>query len=513
MISAPFRTRQLAWLVSAALAAAGNAAAAPAGNVDFAIGGVSVTGADGRARPAAKGQEIQSGDRIVTTDGRAQIRFTDGAYVSLQPNTDFSIRDYQYTGRTDGTEKGIFGLVRGALRTVTGAIGRVNRGAYQIQTPTATIGIRGTGGLIQVLNDGTTRIVGTSGTWSLTNPAGTVSVPAGQAAAAGPDPKEPPKETAEGPVVPAPPTGPLEVALLPPKEGPGYGAVPPAAPPAPSISGNAVTSDGVQVPIADEVKRLSATSTTTPTPPPPPPPPQLVDGTYDAYQQVGVSPFPNQANPYPGASVTFGAAGEALTIGPSTLIAGTVYEINNMSPVAWGRWTGTNVSAPPLTGGPVAQDQGVHYVLGIPTPVALLPTTGIVNFTFLGATNPTRDDGTGVPGSFQSGQLGVDFMTGKIGINFNLVFSNFSYAVTTAGGGALNPSASQVMIQGGTSSFAGTGIQVTPAVPFGPQPTTCSIGCQMDVKGGFFGPAGADYAGFVYGSGQSGVSGAAVFKK
>jgi hypothetical protein len=35
----------------------------------------------------------------------------------------------------------------------------------------------------------------------------------------------------------------------------------------------------------------------------------------------------------------------------------------------------------------------------------------------------------------------------------------------------------------------------------------------MNVKGGFFGASGADYAGFVYGSAASGVSGAAVFKK
>jgi hypothetical protein len=91
--------------------------------VDFAIGSVTVTGTDGRARPAARGQELQSGDRIVTTNGRAQIRFTDGAFVSLQPNTDFAIRDYRYEGKAPITASEACSACSGA-RTVTGAIGR-----------------------------------------------------------------------------------------------------------------------------------------------------------------------------------------------------------------------------------------------------------------------------------------------------------------------------------------------------------------------------------------------------
>jgi len=143
---------------------AGPALATTAAHVDFAVGAVTATGQDGRARALTKGQEVLSGDRVVTTSGRAQLRFTDGAYVSLQPNTTFEVREYRYDGKTDGTEKGIFGLLRGAMRTVTGLIGRVNRSAYQIQTPTATVGIRGTGGIIEVLADGTTRVTGDSGT-------------------------------------------------------------------------------------------------------------------------------------------------------------------------------------------------------------------------------------------------------------------------------------------------------------------------------------------------------------
>src|SRR5436190_347651 len=157
------------------LAMASAEALAAAARVDFVYGTVSVAGLDGREQPLVRGAELDNGDTVRTADGRAQLRFTDGAYVSLQPQSEFAIRDYRFDGKTDGTERGFFGLLKGAMRTVSGLVGRVNRDQYRVTTPTATIGIRGTGGVIQVRDDGSTLIVGTSGIWSLTNPA--VSTP------------------------------------------------------------------------------------------------------------------------------------------------------------------------------------------------------------------------------------------------------------------------------------------------------------------------------------------------
>src|SRR4051812_25627512 len=169
----PFRlNRNGLMLALISTAFAGEAGAAAAGRIEFTIGGATVSGSNGQQRPLAKGLELDKGDTVHTgQDGRAQIRFSDGAYVSLQPNTEFAIRDYNFEGKTDGSERGLFGLAKGAMRTVTGLIGRVNRKQYAIVTPTATIGIRGTGGRIEVLNDGSTLINGTSGIWTLSNPA------------------------------------------------------------------------------------------------------------------------------------------------------------------------------------------------------------------------------------------------------------------------------------------------------------------------------------------------------
>src|SRR5258708_16270703 len=217
----PFKqtcTRLLAALVSAACAGETSAAA---GRVDFASGGATVAGPDGRQRPLAKGADLDKGDTVRTDAiGRAQIRFSDGAYVSLQPNTEFSIKDYNFQGKTDGSERGIFGLARGAMRTVTGLIGRVNRNRYQVATPTATVGIRGTGGQIEVLLDGSTLVSGTSGIWTLSNPAGTLDIPAGVSGKPPASPNQPPQHTSQGPS-----TGPAQ----------------PPTPPTTSVQGNQTT--------------------------------------------------------------------------------------------------------------------------------------------------------------------------------------------------------------------------------------------------------------------------------
>jgi hypothetical protein len=118
--------------------------AAPAARVEFAIGDVQVIAPSGQARSAQKGTEVNNGDTVSTNRGRAQLRFTDGAYVSLQPQSDFRVDDYRYEGRADGSERGFFSLLKGGLRTITGVVGRTNKKNYQVGTSVATIGIRGT---------------------------------------------------------------------------------------------------------------------------------------------------------------------------------------------------------------------------------------------------------------------------------------------------------------------------------------------------------------------------------
>jgi hypothetical protein len=150
--------------------------AAPAARVDFTSGNVTAVSAGGQSRTLAKGGQVEQGDTINTNTGRVQLRFTDGAYVSLQPESQFRIDQYRYDGKQDGSEKGFFSLVKGGLRTITGLVGRSNKNNYQVTTSVATIGIRGTEYTIQygqsitgTVGDGEIQVCNGAGCLDVTN--------------------------------------------------------------------------------------------------------------------------------------------------------------------------------------------------------------------------------------------------------------------------------------------------------------------------------------------------------
>jgi len=99
----------------------------------------------GAIRKLNRRSSILRGDTISTgSEGHTQIRMKDGALLSLRPYTHLKIADYRYNGRQDGTEQSIIELLKGGFRTITGAIGHINKQNYKIRTSVATIGIRGT---------------------------------------------------------------------------------------------------------------------------------------------------------------------------------------------------------------------------------------------------------------------------------------------------------------------------------------------------------------------------------
>jgi hypothetical protein len=81
--------------------------------VDFTADAVSATSADGKVRKLKKGSAIDNGETVSTALGIAQLRFPDGAYVSLKPQTDFRVDDYAFEGKEDGEEKSFVSLLKG----------------------------------------------------------------------------------------------------------------------------------------------------------------------------------------------------------------------------------------------------------------------------------------------------------------------------------------------------------------------------------------------------------------
>lgn len=154
----------------------------PAATVLFSHGGVTATNGEGE-RPLVKDNPVFSGDTLYTAqDGRAQLRFTDEALVSLMPNSTFSVDTYSQPNAKDGGAVNM-NLVKGGLRTITGSIGKTNHENYELNTPVATLGIRGTEYVV-VLDEDVLRLKVDEGVVSLHNPHGQLNVNAGQSAEA-----------------------------------------------------------------------------------------------------------------------------------------------------------------------------------------------------------------------------------------------------------------------------------------------------------------------------------------
>lgn len=127
-----------------ALLGAGSALA-EAGRFQFVHGEVSVTHPNGSQTAARKGDLVDEGDTIATGAlAQAQIVMKDEGLIALRPDTRLRIDTYRFSGKADGSEQGVFGLLQGGLRSITGWIGRASKDHYKIHTATATIGIRGT---------------------------------------------------------------------------------------------------------------------------------------------------------------------------------------------------------------------------------------------------------------------------------------------------------------------------------------------------------------------------------
>lgn len=169
-------------------------AVAEVGKVQFVTGNVTAIDVNGTTRALTKGADIQNGDMIQTADGRAQVRFIDGGYMSFQPNTEFKVEDYHFSGQADGSEKGFFRLVKGSLRAITGLIGKSNKQAWRMNTPVATIGIRGTETLSE-FKDGVLRVTVGDGAAYLENSQGSLILYQGQTGET--DGKQPPQYSAQ----------------------------------------------------------------------------------------------------------------------------------------------------------------------------------------------------------------------------------------------------------------------------------------------------------------------------
>ena len=120
-------------------------AAQVAGTVVQLSGPLMARKASGAVKILSLKSEVESGDTLVTEKNTyALVRFIDNSEITLKPSTTMKIDSYAFDNAKPDGDSANFSLVKGGLRSVTGLLGKRNKEKFELKTPSATIGIRGT---------------------------------------------------------------------------------------------------------------------------------------------------------------------------------------------------------------------------------------------------------------------------------------------------------------------------------------------------------------------------------
>ncbi len=99
---------------------------------------------DESKEPLVVGQTVKQGDSIRTElDSQAVVEFADQASLTVKESSQVNIAEYHWDEQA-GTGRSIINFLQGAFRAVSGLIGKKDPNDYAVNTPVATIGIRGT---------------------------------------------------------------------------------------------------------------------------------------------------------------------------------------------------------------------------------------------------------------------------------------------------------------------------------------------------------------------------------
>lgn len=462
--------------VSAALAVASPAVFSAAGTVAFLQGDVNIRGAQGMLRSAERGSAVESGETVETGGtGRVQLRMTDGAYISLQPQTALRLDSYQ-TASGSTPESGVMSLLRGGLRTITGLIGKSQRQNYRLTTPTATVGIRGTEFLATA--DEGTRVRVAGGIVALcTEGGGCIDLTSGQ--------------TGFAPNSAARPTLVTQAPSLPPNPAPVQETV--------YASAEDRNESGASVVLGPSNDVVYQT-------PLPPGPGGLVGVYHSAYGgavQGGLL----------GGTASFNATGGLTEFVDTNTTphfhSATLAEYGSDGVIAWGRWSSGSVdngSTTPLS--------ALHYVATSATyPVATPIVQAFASFASTAPTMVNNSTGalvqTGTPNSV-TGTLNVNF--------FSTTGGSLSYALNVPIGGET------YTMTGTANQFSVTSFLGNPDTSVTSSGSGCALGCSGNnvipyangFQGTFTGTGSNLRAGATYGFEAQGatvtVTGAIVFK-
>lgn len=109
-------------------------------------GDVSVVASNGDKRRLLPGGSVYPGDLVETgARGQTVLAFRDESKLTLGAATQFRVDDFTYDAKNPQEGRFLVSLLKGTARALTGLIGKAGPQNVGFKTPTATIGIRGTG--------------------------------------------------------------------------------------------------------------------------------------------------------------------------------------------------------------------------------------------------------------------------------------------------------------------------------------------------------------------------------
>ncbi len=446
--SKPFSPRVRSIALAVMLLGGSSSVFAASGQFTFVTGNVFILKGGSTQIQASRGTEVDAGDIVVTgADGMAQLAMVDQAKLSLRSNSRLVIE--RYTQQERGGDGALLTLVRGTLRSFTGLL-TSNKANYRMQTRVATVGIRGSGNILNHEDDTTTNhtIEGSHEVSSreggfapvITNPNQTVQVVLGQA----------PK------IIPTPPSlldagktmvGAASSNTQGSTGGNNDGGTPPGLT-GPTTGAPVVGANGLGFPIVDATINLAAD-------------PENLQNIVIATNGTAFSDqaIPRQITLDGGALRGYtgyagSQSGTSLNISGGTVSDLQTVTIGGSTTVVLGRWMGA--SGVSFSGGSaVAGAGGLHFAYagsGFPSYLSEV-LTGTVSYTRVGATTPTNQFGT--LGQLVSSILDVNFtartLNATIGVTMpasanaaagswtlqatNVPFSLNSFVAFTGGGG------------------------------------------------------------------------------
>jgi len=108
---------------------------------------------DGKTHIATPGMKVLMGDLIKTgSGGSVGMIFEDDTVISIGSRSEFTIKEYLFNP-VENKLSFVARLIRGTLSYLSGQIAKLSPSSVRLETPSATVGIRGTHVLVKVEGD------------------------------------------------------------------------------------------------------------------------------------------------------------------------------------------------------------------------------------------------------------------------------------------------------------------------------------------------------------------------